>query len=131
LVVYDITRASSLENVPKWLHELKDHADNDIIVALVGNKNDLEGQREVPTKAGKELAEREALLFFETSAKLSHMVEEAFQELLNQVHDVIARNELAATGDENLNTMPEAGRSIQITEAMPEVPQHKRSCCSS
>jgi len=39
--LFDITRPSSFENVEKWLKELKEYADKNIIVMLVGNKCDL------------------------------------------------------------------------------------------
>ena len=41
LVVYDITKKDTFSHVKKWLDELKDHAEPDIVVVLVGNKLDL------------------------------------------------------------------------------------------
>lgn len=38
LLVYDISKQSSFENVDRWLKELKDHAENNIVIMLVGNK---------------------------------------------------------------------------------------------
>jgi hypothetical protein len=38
LLVYDIAKASSFENVERWLNELRDHADSNIVIMLVGNK---------------------------------------------------------------------------------------------
>ena len=40
-MLYDITRPSTFENVEKWLKELKECADSNIIVMLIGNKCDL------------------------------------------------------------------------------------------
>jgi GTPase SAR1 family protein len=36
-----VTRKASFENVPRWLRELRDHANRDIVLMLVGNKADL------------------------------------------------------------------------------------------
>lgn len=36
LLVYDITKAPTFETVERWLSELRDHADNNIVVMLVG-----------------------------------------------------------------------------------------------
>lgn len=49
LVVYDIAKHLTYENVERWLRELRDHADQNIIIMLVGNKSDLRHLRAVPT----------------------------------------------------------------------------------
>ena len=48
LVVYDISKHSTFENVAQWLTELRDHANNDIVIMLIGNKN---GDSFVPCSA--------------------------------------------------------------------------------
>ena len=48
LLVYDITQYRTFEAIEeKWSRELMDNADSNIVVLLVGNKSDLEEQREV------------------------------------------------------------------------------------
>lgn len=49
LLVYDIAKHLTYENVERWLKELRDHADNNIVIMLVGNKSDLRHLRAVPT----------------------------------------------------------------------------------
>lgn len=49
LVVYDIAKELTFENIERWLRELHDHADQNIIIMLVGNKSDLRHLRAVPT----------------------------------------------------------------------------------
>ena len=44
------------ENVERWLKELKDHADTNIVIMLVGNKCDLRHLRAVPTDEAKQFA---------------------------------------------------------------------------
>ncbi len=56
LVVYDIAKHPTFENVRKWLKELSDHADSNICIILVGNKSDLKHLRAVPTDEAKEYA---------------------------------------------------------------------------
>jgi hypothetical protein len=41
LLVYDISKHITFENVERWLKELRDHADANIVIMLVGNKSDL------------------------------------------------------------------------------------------
>jgi Ras-related protein Rab-11A len=41
LLVYDITKRNTFESIDRWFKELREHADNNIVVLLVGNKSDL------------------------------------------------------------------------------------------
>ena len=50
LLVYDISKHQTYENVTRWLKELRDHADTNIVIMLVGNKSDLRHLRAVPTE---------------------------------------------------------------------------------
>ncbi|KOB76527.1 Ras-related GTP-binding protein Rab11 [Operophtera brumata] len=50
LLVYDIAKHLSYENVERWLRELRDHADQNILIMLVGNKSDLRHLRIVSQK---------------------------------------------------------------------------------
>nr|CEG02421.1 unnamed protein product [Fusarium pseudograminearum CS3427] len=53
LLVYDISKHQTYENVTRWLKELRDHADANIVIMLVGNKSDLRHLRAVPTEEAK------------------------------------------------------------------------------
>ena len=85
LLVYDIAKHLTYENVERWLKELKDHADANIVVMLVGNKCDLRHLRAVPTEEAKLFAEKNELFFIETSALDSTNVEESFQSIVRQI----------------------------------------------
>jgi len=78
LVVYDITRRESFNNIVKWLEEVKEHCNTEVAVVLIGNKCDLEEERQVSYKEGETLANENNMLFLETSAKLAQNVEQAF-----------------------------------------------------
>lgn len=54
--MYDIAKYATYENVTRWLKELRDHADSNIVVMLVGNKSDLRHLRAVPTEEAKQFA---------------------------------------------------------------------------
>ena len=47
LLVYDISKRNSFDNIVRWLQELRDHADDNIVIMLVGNKSDLKHLRAV------------------------------------------------------------------------------------
>ncbi len=53
LLVYDITRADSIEHLEDWNEFVKDHALPDTIRIVIGNKTDLEQHREIPKATGK------------------------------------------------------------------------------
>ncbi|MFX1496416.1 MAG: Rab family GTPase [Promethearchaeota archaeon] len=87
LVVYDITRYQTFENVEtKWLKDFKKYVKKEGAYVLIGNKIDLEAQRAVTKEKGKELAEQiQASDFIETSAKYGENVEKAFKNLVFQI----------------------------------------------
>jgi Ras-related protein Rab-5C len=102
LVVYDLTKPTSLVKAKHWVAELQRQASPGIVIALVGNKLDLtnenaeaedettEGEesgdaRKVSTEEAKTYAEEENLLFFETSAKTGHNVSEVFTAIANAI----------------------------------------------
>ena len=59
LLVYDIAVRLTYENVEKWLKELRDHADDNVTIMLVGNKCDLRHLRAVPAEEAKGYAGRQ------------------------------------------------------------------------
>ncbi|KAG0018167.1 hypothetical protein BGZ80_007492, partial [Entomortierella chlamydospora] len=89
LLVYDISKASSFQNLERWLSELKEHAGPNIVLALIGNKSDLRHLRAVGTEDGKALAEKHNMLFLETSALDGTNVQEAFSEVVAEIHKAI------------------------------------------
>ena len=73
-IVYDISRRTSFENVQNWISFVKNIEKTTMI--LCGNKTDL--NREVETKEGEEVAEREGIKFFECSAKTNENIKYMF-----------------------------------------------------
>ena len=94
LVVYDVAKHLTFENVERWLKELKDHTDQKVVTMLVGNKSDLRHLRAVTTEEAKALAEKFDLSFIETSALDSTNVETAFQNILTEIHQLVSQNQL-------------------------------------
>ncbi|GFH09990.1 uncharacterized protein HaLaN_05227, partial [Haematococcus lacustris] len=94
LLVYDITKNPTFENVERWLKELRDHADSNIVIMLVGNKSDLRHLRCVLTEDAQAFCEKESLSFIETSALESTNVEKAFQQILTEIYHIVSRKVL-------------------------------------
>ena len=85
LVVYDISSRDSFNNVTTWIEDCKNQSPKTIFLALVGNKCDLNDKRQVSIEEGRDLAEKNQMLFFETSAKDGINVEEIFLNTANEI----------------------------------------------
>jgi len=111
LLVYDIAKHQTYENVTRWLKELRDHADQNIVIALVGNKSDLKHLRAVPTDEAKEFATQNGLTFIETSALDASNVESAFQNILTEIYRIVSSKSLESSGDV---IKPSGGETILV-----------------
>ncbi len=87
-MVYDITREKTFENVKRWLENIKEQADPDVVIMLVGNKNDIP-DRVIRKEDGKRLADHEGILFEETSAKDAQNINGIFERLLESICGVM------------------------------------------
>ena len=95
LLVYDVTNEKSFISLKKWLDDLKENAEPDIVIMLVGNKIDLCEKnpllRKVLTEQGKKFANCYSMLFEETSAITITRVREAFENLLQEIYNLKSR----------------------------------------
>ncbi|KAJ7968642.1 Ras-related protein like [Quillaja saponaria] len=128
LLVYDVTRHVTYENVERWLKELRDHTDANIVIMLVGNKADLRHLRAVSTEDATAFAERENTFFMETSALESMNVENAFTEVLTQIYQVVSRKALDI-GDDPA-ALPK-GQTINVGGKDDVSAVKKVGCCSA
>lgn len=81
LLVYDITDVESFTKVKKWVKELRKIVGNDIVIAIAGNKIDLEKMRNVPEQEAVKYAESVGANHFNTSAKANKGLDEVFLDL--------------------------------------------------
>ena len=119
LVVYDITNKESFEGLTSWLIEIEKNSSKDVYKLLIGNKNDLEEKRQITYDEGKEFASINGMEFFETSAKTSYKVQEAFELLTKDIIRIVSK-------DKNLNKKEkviklEPGANLNI--------EKKKKCC--
>lgn len=133
MLVYDITKRQTFDHISRWLEELRGHADNNIVIMLIGNKTDLGSLRAVSTEDAKEFAEREGLFFLETSALEALNVETAFLTVLTEIYRVISKKALLANdetevaGDSSLLK----GKRIVLSGQDQASAGRMFSCCTS
>lgn len=124
LLVYDISKHLTYESAERWLKELYDHADPHIVVMLVGNKSDLASVRSVPTEDAKDFAEKNGLLFMETSALESTNVEIAFNSVLEEIHKKVSSKEVTRG---SINAVSLSSPQPAQSDAQEE----KKACCKN
>jgi len=86
IIVYDITRRETLDNVDNWYRQCLKHNIGHQPTILVGNKNDKKSERKVEKQEGLELAKKMRCPFFETSALTGDCVENMFIKSASEVH---------------------------------------------
>ncbi|OQV13177.1 Ras-related protein Rab-11A [Hypsibius exemplaris] len=133
LLIYDVCKHMTYDSVERWLKELRDHADQKIVIMLVGNKCDLRHLRAVPTDEAKGFAERNGLTFIETSALDATNVEQAFHGIafhgiLNEVYKIVTTREVYNDPTDNRNA-PGSSKAIQVQATQPGDSQPKKNCC--
>eukprot|EP00249_Psilotum_nudum_P013502 c24367_g1_i1 orf=433-1107(+) len=130
MLVYDITKRQTFDHMPRWLEELKNHADNNVVIMLVGNKSDLGHQRTVPTEDAKDFAEKESLFFLETSALQATNVESAFSTVLTEIYRIVTKKTLIANEEQGHgNTALLKGTEIVLQDDNRDFGAKKSGCC--
>ena len=120
-IVYDITRKDSFENVSKWADQLKSTADKNLTIIIIGNKTDLEDQRQVTSEEGQNKANSLESAFIETSAASGSNLDKAFEMMINEVYKK-CHEEMLAEGDVEI----EGGEEINLAKALEN---SKKACC--
>ncbi|KAM6337274.1 ras-related protein Rab-14 isoform 3-T3 [Alca torda] len=126
LMVYDITRRSTYNHLSSWLTDARNLTNPNTVIILIGNKADLEAQRDVTYEEAKQFAEENGLLFLEASAKTGENVEDAFLEAAKKIYQNIQDGSLdlnaAESGVQHKPSAPQGGR-------LTSEPQPQREGC--
>jgi small GTP-binding protein len=89
-LVFDISNHDSFDHIGRWLHDVKEVARSDVVTILLGNKVDLEAQRDVTREEAEEFARANKMKYFETSAKTGGQIAEAIQSIVAVIEKFVA-----------------------------------------
>lgn len=89
LLVYDVTRRQTFSHVGTWLQDARSNTNPHTVMILVGNKSDLNDERQVSYEEAAKFAEENNLLFLECSAMNGENVEVAFLSTAKKIHEKV------------------------------------------
>ena len=122
-IVYDISRKNTFDSISRWVSDITATADKKITLILIGNKSDLEDQRQVTKEQGEEKAKEFGLAFLETSASSGDNLEKAFSLMINEVYKK-CQEDINAETDDNV---VDQGKDITLNK--PAGKTEKKKCC--
>jgi small GTP-binding protein len=86
MIVFDVTSTDSFDNLRDWISNVKQYAQEDVVVVVIGNKVDVP-QRIVTTYEASEFCKKHNFKYFETSAKEGTNIDQAFNDAISQVQN--------------------------------------------
>ena len=119
LLIFDITSRDSFKELENWLVEVEKNASTQILKILIGNKCDLEEEREISKDEGEAFAMRNGMQYIETSAKINTNVNEAFEALSKIMVEYYSKK--SSANNENKTIKMNKGTDITIPK--------KKKCC--
>jgi len=125
LLVYDITRRITYNHLTTWLTDARNLTNPNTVIMLIGNKKDLEGQRDVTYEEASAFAKQNGLIFVESSAKTGENVEEAFLRTAKLIFQSVQEG--------NVDLIPDGGitkSNATNTSNTPNLGQEKKSDCA-
>jgi small GTP-binding protein len=124
LVCFDLTSESTLENVTYWINSIKNTARKNASMLIIGNKSDLNEDREVTTEQGKQFAAKNGIDYLETSSKMHIGVDEAFETLVKKI---LEQREI----EEGLSDKNDEGGSkgVQLGNTKEKGKNKEKRCC--
>ena len=122
-IVYDITRKNSFDSIDKWISDVTAVADKKISIVLIGNKSDLEDQRQVTKEQGEDKANKLEVAFLETSAFSGENLEKAFELMMKEVYKK-CHEEMLGDGDVDII---KGGEDINLSKKKGNTGEKK--CC--
>ena len=138
LIVYDITNQNSFDSVKHWIEDVKNYADKDTHLVLVGNKIDLKDQRKISKEDGQNLATQNGMDFYESSALTGENINNIFEGICKYVNQKIDEGKIDLNDPSNGISVSEIEEGVKIHKTMSfaenaniilQVPKKKKCGC--
>jgi Ras-related protein Rab-21 len=132
LLIYDITDRDSFTKVRNWVRELRKIVGKDIVLLIIGNKEDLEKKRQVDNEEAEQYAKSVGAEHMLVSAKTGKNVEQIFLELTKQMlkmKESANANSNALTGGDDMGSSRRPGRGRTSVDITTEPEQKSGGCC--
>ncbi|KAI9248620.1 ras-related protein rab-4B-like protein [Sporodiniella umbellata] len=128
LVVYDVCNRDTFTGIRSWLRDVRTLANPELVIILVGNKNDKGDEREVSYLEASRFAQEHEMMFLEASALTGDGVEDMFFKCARSILSKIETGQIdpersgsgVQFGDSSLRRMAQRTR----------IRKKERSCCS-
>lgn len=102
VLVYDVCNLNTFKNTERWLKNLRELAEPNVVIMLVGNKSDLENLRQVSIEDAQNFAQVNQIEFMETSALNGKNVSLAFEELAKKIYFLLQDKLKNETGEKKV-----------------------------
>ncbi|KII71095.1 Ras-related protein Rab-11A [Thelohanellus kitauei] len=122
ILVYDITKHQSFENLAIWLTEIQEHVNKNTGIILIGNKTDIRDHRAVSLEEGQQFAITHGINFLEASALDTTNVEIALETLIKDIYKMIPAQK---SGSDNDSKLVDISKNLQNNSTS----KKKSKCC--
>ena len=105
ILIYDVTNPQTFDNVKGWISQIREEANQNVLIYIVGNKIDMKEERKIKTEDGEKLAGDYGFPFVETSAKEGININETFEDLVEKIDSVYSKFETNNPGGRKKNKL--------------------------
>ena len=131
ILVFDLTDQKSFEELQFWLGQFRQLASPNATVLLLGNKADLDDQRQITSAAAEKFAQDNLIGYFETSAISGQNILEAFQKLAKEIFDKVRSQKLFVDGTGHAVQKEDVQQhhTFDLQNELDEIESQKRCVC--
>ena len=132
ILVYDVSNKLSFDEIKNyWYDQIKQHCDNNIIIAVAGNKCDLYEKRQILDEEGEKYAESINAIFAATSAKNASGIKDLFENIALKMIDMKEQkngeqeNENKRKKEGKENNKDNSNKKVKLNNSTKKI----RKCC--